>query len=212
MVERTEWEKLPDGFNRRIYASYEEYLERQAKKLGSGSEKIARFNDAIRSKLFKRIQVNMQGIPSSGNVLCLGARMGGEVAAFIAAGYFAVGIDINPGQGNIWVLHGDFHELVFPDSSVDIVFTNSLDHVMDMAKVLSEVKRVLKPDGAFVVEAKGGVEEPEVKSARSDKYDCMEWLTLDGLIAYIEKQGFLVGHRYRFKGFSPNGIIFKKRL
>lgn len=208
---RDDWEELPDGFNRRIYKSYEEYLESQASKLGNGSEKIAKINDALRSGLLKRIRVNMSGkVPEKGSVLCLAARMGGEVAAFIAAGYFAVGIDINPGKGNIWVLYGDFHKLNFPDSCVDIIFTNSLDHVMDMAQVLSEVKRVLKADGVFIVEAKGGVAEPDVKSARSDKYDCMEWLTLEGLIAYIVKQGYQVIHQYRFKGFTPNGIIFKK--
>jgi SAM-dependent methyltransferase len=209
--ERDDWEELSDGFNRRIYSTYEGYLASQAKKLGDGSEKIAKMDDALRSGLLKRIRSNMIGkIPASGNVLCLGARMGGEVAAFIAAHYFAIGIDINPGKGNTWVLHGDFHKLDFPDHCTEIVFTNSLDHVMDMAKVLAEVKRVLKPSGVFVMEAKGGVDEPEVKSARSDKYDCMEWLTLDGLIAYIEKCGFQAIHRYRFKGFTPNGIIFRK--
>ena len=211
MGTRPEWEELKDGFNRRIYSSYEEYLAAQAKKLGDGSEKVAKMDDALKSGLLRRIRANMQGhIPEDGNILCLGARMGGEVAAFIAAGYFAVGIDINPGKGNIWVLYGDFHKLNFPENCVDIIFTNSLDHVMEIDRVLSEVKRVLKADGRLIVEAKGGVAEPEVKSAKSDKYDCFEWHTLDGLIAYIEKQGFQAIHRYRFKGFTPNGIIFTK--
>ena len=47
-------------------------------------------------------------------MLCLGARLGTEVRALHNLGYFAIGIDLNPGVDNPYVLMGDFHKLVFP--------------------------------------------------------------------------------------------------
>ena len=46
-------------------------------------------------------------------VLCLAARIGTEVKAFLDLGCFAIGIDLNPGTDNRYVVHGDFHDLQF---------------------------------------------------------------------------------------------------
>jgi len=77
-------------------------------------------------------------------MLCLAARIGTEVKSFLDLGAFAVGIDINPGKKNKYVLFGDFQDIQFAPKCADIIFTNSIDHVYDIEKFLSEIKRVLK--------------------------------------------------------------------
>jgi SAM-dependent methyltransferase len=79
----------------------------------------------------------------------LGARFGTEVKAFHDLGSFAVGIDVRTGERNKFVLQGDFHDIQFPAATVDIVFTNSLDHAFDFEKVIQEIRRVLKPSGTL---------------------------------------------------------------
>ena len=83
------------------------------------------------------------------SVLCLGARLGGEVRAFKALGALAVGVDVEPGNGNMDVLVGDFEHLAFADASFDFAYSNVLDHVHDLRIFGSEVCRVLKPGGIF---------------------------------------------------------------
>lgn len=87
------------------------------------------------------------------SALCVGARAGGEVRAFRAAGAFAVGVDLFPaeqGNGSTLVLRGDAASLQFASGSVDVLFTNVMDHFPDLGAFASEVDRVLKPDGLFV--------------------------------------------------------------
>ena len=204
------WVGIDSILYRREYGSYREYLTLQGSKLANKPGTVAKIDAGISGAVLKTVGAIREQLPASGNVLCLGARLGGEVEGFIAAGYFAVGIDINPGEGSRHVLLGDFHQLDFPDSSVDIIFTNSLDHVYDMKKLLGEVYRVLKPGGIFMTCNKGGVEEPVWRNAKSDGYDCMEWTELTKLCTYIEGQGFSIFHEFRAKGFTPHGRLFRK--
>ena len=127
---------------RRQFASYEDYVDVQRSKLGFVD--LENHEPRFREALANRIAAS-RFVSKGACVLCLGARLGGEVRAFLDCGCFAVGIDLNPGDNNSVVLHGDFHQLVFPDQSVDVVFTNSLDHCFDLNQVCREVLRVLKP-------------------------------------------------------------------
>lgn len=204
------WKELDGGLRRRDYQDYEAYLEKQAEKLDRRPGFAKQFSDGFRGSLGQVIENVQEHIPPGGNVLCLGARVGGEVQAFIDHGYFAIGIDVNPGEGNRYVLHGDFHKPIFPDNSIDIVYTNSLDHVLNMKTVARQVYRMLKPGGIFFTENKGGTEEPGFRPARSDAYDCMEWKSLHHLMDFICRWGFRVVHQYRWKGFTPWGIIYQK--
>jgi SAM-dependent methyltransferase len=116
------------------------------------------------------------------------------VKAFLDCGAFAVGIDLEPGDGREYVLKGDFHRTVFPDQSVDHVFTNSLDHAFDLDFVLAEVARVLKTDGRFVVEVALGLTEAratgdEHELAAGDFESCF-WQTRDCAIGQVQKVGF----------------------
>jgi SAM-dependent methyltransferase len=59
----------------------------------------------------------------------------------------AYGVDLNPGPDNPLVRPGDFHALDNLDSSVDLVYCNSLDHVFDFERFFAEHSRVIKPNG-----------------------------------------------------------------
>lgn len=145
----SDWEEFQTNvgtFIRRKYKSYEEYLEHQKEYLNLEFERFKNEEEAmyhLLSKVFKNEPLVEHGM----SVLCLGARLGGEVRAFRDCGCFAVGLDLNPGPLNKFVVHGDFHEIQFASESVDIIFTNSLDHMLEPQKVITEIKRVLKPNG-----------------------------------------------------------------
>jgi SAM-dependent methyltransferase len=145
-----------ESFSVRRYKSYDDYVQHQSSKLDKLdlASYDTRFTKALRGRL-ARLNLPWEGR----SVLCLAARTGAECQAFIALGSFAVGIDLNPGSGNRHVVAGDFHSLQFADCSVDYVYTNSLDHALDLQRVGLEVKRVLKPTGLFVLEVVYGTKD-----------------------------------------------------
>jgi SAM-dependent methyltransferase len=88
------------------------------------------------------------------SVLCIGARLGGEVRALTRLGALAVGIDLTPGFRNSHVLRGDASRLLFANSTFDMVYSNVLDHIPPsvLPTVFLEVRRVLKPGGFFMID------------------------------------------------------------
>src|SRR5262245_39874242 len=140
----------PDGrLERRVYPNYEDYLRRQQSKLACLD--LASY-EADYQRLLGERMAGVGGLKKDAAVLCLGARLGAEVRAFHDRGCFAVGLDLNPGKHNPYVLHGDFHQIQFPAGSVDVIFTNSLDHVFAADRFIAEIRRVLKPDGQLILE------------------------------------------------------------
>jgi SAM-dependent methyltransferase len=171
------------AINARRYNSYDEYVRHQRSKLALLD--LGDYDRMFRADLADRLKsINWAGK----SVLCLAARIGTEVRALHDVGAFAVGIDLQPGDGNQWVLPGDFHDLVFPDASVDGVYCNSLDHALDLAKLLSEIRRVLKPRGILIVDAQHGSHE-------FDDWAATAWSTIDDLIGAVEGTGFLLRGR-----------------
>lgn len=172
-----------DTFQQRVYRSYEDYLMHQKDKVKrlDLNDYDVKFRTALRERL-----ENMDVDWPSKNVLCLAARIGTEVKAFLDVGAFAVGLDLNPGEENKYVVFGDFHNIQFPDNSVDVVYTNSLDHVFELGKVLGEVQRVLRSEGCFIVEPAWGREEgPEPQY-----WESYSWAHIDDLVSHIEKHSF----------------------
>jgi SAM-dependent methyltransferase len=174
--ESSTWNRDED-LAQRNYGSYEEYLTHQSAKLDAVSHRLAE-TAAEDLADFKHRFAHCPGLTEARTVLCLGARLGTEVKALHALGYFAVGIDLNPGENNLYVLPGDFHAIVFPDGSVDAVYTNALDHVFDLDKVLGEVNRLLRPGGLFVVDMLPGYEEGFTPGA----YEATHWRKMDTFI------------------------------
>lgn len=175
------------SFRKRNYPSYEAYVAKQVSKLATLdlSEYDVQFQAALRERL-EALSFLRPGM----TVLCLGARSGAEVQAFLDVGCSASGIDLNPGEDNDLVVRGDFHDIACASHSADLVFTNSLDHVFDIRKVISEIKRVLKLGGFLILEAVSGTKE----GAHLDSWDCFCWPTGDALICLFETSGFkLIG-------------------
>jgi SAM-dependent methyltransferase len=157
----------------REWKSYEQYAEAQKQKLRN-IEALAP-NDKRRMaymRVDKGVEeavaslVRQQNLDPRGlRVLCLAARMGGEVRAFTQLGALAVGVDLYPGNNNEYVLTGDFHHLQFASNVFDVVFTNSMDHAFDLGAVAREVCRVLVTGGHFYLDI-GGVDDTKTGKPR----------------------------------------------
>ena len=137
------------GVRTRRYRDYDHYVKHQAAKLRRHFKTLVDHDRA-----YEEIVVERYGeMPLRGkSLLALGARLGGEVRAFSRLGALAIGVDLEPGPGNRHVLPGDVHKLQFADGVFDYAFTNILDHVLDLDAFVSEVTRVLKPDGQLIAE------------------------------------------------------------
>ena len=171
-----------DQFASRDYASYEEYVAHQTSKLDMIIGRL-RENEEEDFVDFKRRFEACAPLADARMVLCLGARLGTEVRALHALGHFAIGIDLNPGADNPYVLPGDFHRVVFPDGSVDAIYTNAIDHVFDLEKMLGEVRRLLRPGGVFVFDITLGLDEEMVPG----DFESIYWRDSEGMIEKVRE-------------------------
>jgi SAM-dependent methyltransferase len=158
--------------SRRVYGSYEEYVQHQGAKLDELMPRLRETEDDDFAEFRRRFESCPQ-LREARSVLCLGARLGTEVRALHALGHFAIGIDLNPGADNRYVLPGDFHAIVFPDGSVDAVYSNALDHAFDLDKVMVEVRRLLRPGGLFVLDLLQGYDDED--GFVPGEYEAMIW-------------------------------------
>lgn len=200
-----EWKYCEGNKNisKRLYPSYDEYISHQKAKLAllDLHEYDRRYRKALRLRL-KDLDI----IKDKQSVLCLAARTGSEVKSFIDLGYYAVGIDLNPGEENRYVVSGDFHNLQFADNSIDIIFTNSLDHIYNFNSFIKEVKRVIHPNGVFIIEIIRGSEEGRDPGF----FESLWWRKIDDMVSAIESQSLTIVQRqainYPWKGEQ---LVFK---
>jgi len=187
------------------YPSYDHYVaEQREKMLVLGESWLQKYDKEYSSLLSLRLV----GWELSGkSVLCLGARIGTEVKAFQDHGAFAVGIDLEPGKQNPYVLTGDFHSIQFPKNSVDFVFTNALDHAYDLRKVIEEVYRVLKMHGIFIIEAVAGSEE----GVKPGKYESVIWPKIEDLKGFFAVGFGLLSEMNIEKPWKGKHINYQKR-
>ncbi len=188
-------------FKKKAYSSYEEYLEHQKSKIDKKPlDYLKEYEIEFHKTLIQRLEAidNIASFKGK-NALCLGARKGTEVRSFLDLGCFAVGIDLNPTIGNKYVVCGDFHNIQFSDFSVDIVYTNSFDHVFSPEKILSEINRILKKDGVFILEAVAMSDPEDLSVSAGYYYESFCWSEIQHLIEIIERKGFTVKSRIPFK-------------
>jgi hypothetical protein len=113
-------------------------------KVGKGySNKVF---SAYRRRFYRRFKHLAKYIEKEAIILCAGARQGTEVEVLWDMGYKnAYGIDLNPGPDNKWVKDGDFLKIDAEDGSIDLIYTNAVDHAFDLEKMFAEHARVIKP-------------------------------------------------------------------
>lgn len=193
-----------EGFKRREYSSYEEYVAHQKSKLQYLD--LKEYDRIYARALGERL--GKIGFKNGAKVLCLGARQGTEVKAFRDLGCDAIGIDLMPGENNPYVVKGDFHDLQYPAESVDIVFTNSFDHAYDAKKMVREIRRVLIPGGQLIVEAMRG----EGEANTPDMYASFWWQRVDDLVTLLHGERFEVVQRGEFaEPWAGEQIVLAKR-
>jgi len=137
----------------RDYDSYDGYINHQAEK-SKKKYRRQRLLDGFTKKKdwFVEKFKPLKDFVKDGKVLCLGARMGEEVVAFKELGYNAIGIDIVPYLP--YVIEGDFNNILFPDETFDLIYSNSLDHALDETQFLKEAISKLKTGGYIVLYVK----------------------------------------------------------
>lgn len=145
-------EDKQDGLVKRDYASYEEYVTHQRLKLDEMVKMKGGFSNFdifdYRLKFYVRFRVLQKLLSSDAAILCCGARQGTEVEVLRDLGFRnARGIDLNPGRDNPLVGVGDMMHLADPDNSLDLLYSNCIDHAFDLDQMIAEHSRVLKPDG-----------------------------------------------------------------
>jgi ubiquinone/menaquinone biosynthesis C-methylase UbiE len=149
----------------RHYHDYEKYINFQSEKTKNQEKRSKWLNEEWDSKIlgfkneFKKIAPI---INKDSRVLCIGARTGQEVVAFREMGAInVIGIDLVPNIPH--VIECDAHSISYDENTFDIVYTNIINHSIDVEKMISEIERVLKVDGFLFLQCQIGME--------SDQYD-----------------------------------------
>jgi Methyltransferase domain len=140
------------GLIKRDYANYEEYLTHQKLKLDEMVKMKGGFSNFdifdYRLKFYIRFRQLTKLLSSDAAILCCGARQGTEVDVLRDLGFKkARGIDLNPGGENPLVDVGDMMKLDEADNSLDLLYSNCIDHAFDLDVMIAEHARALKPDG-----------------------------------------------------------------
>ncbi len=169
-------------FRFRAYADYDEYLTHQAQKYVKISVQGGLSNRVIvsyRLKFFDRFRRVARLLDKDALIVCAGARDGTEVEVWHDLGFRrAIGVDLNPGRGNDLVQTGDFNHLPYADGSVDLIYSNCLDHSFDFDLLFGEARRVLKPDGYALY---------EVATSSDRAFEAVDWRRPEDVVLVLLK-------------------------
>ncbi|MBF0272389.1 MAG: methyltransferase domain-containing protein [Magnetococcales bacterium] len=164
------------GILYRDYADYEEYLNHQKAKWsemltikgGLGQKELYDY----RLRFFRRFRLLPGLLKPDARILCMGARQGTEVEVLRDIGFpNAQGIDLNPGPENSFVKKGDFMHLEEEDRSLDMVYSNCVDHAFDLDAFFREHARALKEDGFAIYDLSLG----EGQTSTGGPFEAVNW-------------------------------------
>lgn len=133
-------------------ASYDKYLREQLEETLLKRRLFGRLRfDVIPLIDMLRSKYNFKGQ----SILCVGCRDDDEIKYFQKCGAGKVtGIDLYNAGKNTLIM--DMHDLKFPDSSFDVVYSrHSFEHAFDKRKAALEFIRVSKNGGIIVIEVPG---------------------------------------------------------
>lgn len=195
------WVSAEGGLTGRPYRSYQQYIRHQiSKPAHADPDDARRFRDRLRTGL-KGAGLLEPGL----SVLCLGVGGGEEMDAFEGGGRLVIGIELHPNLGGDDYVRADFQRIPFRSSSMDIVYTNSLDHAFDVDLVIGEMRRVLKGGAVAIVDVSLGAREGSPPGV----YESVWWDRVDDLLRRFT--GFTEVRREAF--VTPwNGITVVLRL
>ena len=127
------------------------YEKKQASKLNKMYKTVAEWDKRVQFEIEQRFGGDTT---IKTPILCVGARLGGEVRAFkrITGSPDVIGIDFNPGRDNPDVVYGDAMNLKYEAGTFKTIYSNILDHIPDLDKAFSEMKRVLKLGGIVLID------------------------------------------------------------
>jgi len=165
-------EKEEGDFVYRDYADYQEYIDHQKVKFDEMIKAGMGFDPKtvadMRVRFFRRFRWLPYHLERNAVMVCAGARQGTEVEVLHDIGFGgAYGTDLNPGPNNPWVRPGDFMQMDEEDSSVDFVYCNAIDHVLNVDQFLAEQARVIRPGGYAMYEVMVGTE--------GGAFEAVEW-------------------------------------
>ncbi|KAI3849147.1 hypothetical protein MKW92_012101 [Papaver armeniacum] len=189
------------------YESYEKYVQRQLDKtLNPKLRKVWITRDWDRkvnvfSKFFSDL-IGEKLLSNDSKALCIGARVGQEVAALKRVGVpNSVGIDLVPYPP--LVMKGDFHDQPFDNNTFDFEFSNVFDHALYPSKFVREIERTLKPGGICVLHV--------AVSRRADKYSANDLFSVAPLMKLFEESEVV-----RVKNVDGFGldteVVFRKKI
>jgi len=174
------WKSAHEGdFHYRDYADYEEYQTHQAQKFDEIIKIEGGFDNrsilGYRKTFYRRFRHLPRFLTRSARILCAGARQGTEVEVLHDLGFRnAFGVDLNPGPHNRYVRKGDFMALEDADGSIDMVYSNSVDHAYDLHKFFAEHYRVVRPGGFALYDIAG---KPEAGA-----FEAIGWTSQEAVI------------------------------
>jgi SAM-dependent methyltransferase len=177
------WKQEKEGdLLRRDYASYEEYLTHQKQKFHEMLKMKGGFSNwdicEYRLKFYARFKHLLPLLKKDAKILCCGARQGTEVEVLHDLGFKnAYGIDLNPGPGNRWVRPGDFMHLEEKGSTLDLLYTNCVDHSFDLEAMMQEHARALKPEGFLLYDMGTNME-----GGQGGPFEAVSWDRTEGVI------------------------------
>lgn len=183
------WKEQNQGsFHYRDYKDYEEYISHQSQKFNEILKMRGGFtNQAIadyRCKFYRRFCHLPVFLPKSAHILCAGARQGTEVEVLRDLGFKnTYGIDLNPGPDNKFVRVGDFMHLENPDSSLDMIYCNCVDHAFNLESFFCEHARVIKPNGYVLYDTTVQDERAQEQGA----FEAVRWKSEEALFLLMLK-------------------------
>jgi len=133
---------------KRIYKSYNEYIEHQSEKALNMKYNERAFVKKV--ELFRQRFIHFEKIKNIEKILCLGARFGEEIVALNELGFDTFGIDLVSKSPHVLV--GDFNNLPFKSESIDLAYSNAIDHAYNIELLSNNVNRVLKFNGYFIID------------------------------------------------------------
>ncbi|GJN12568.1 hypothetical protein PR202_ga30854 [Eleusine coracana subsp. coracana] len=193
------------------FRSYDDYLRHQLNKtLDPRLRRVWATRDWRRkvdafARAFARLRDSSSDHPlltNASRALCVGARLGQEVAALRQVGVAdSIGIDLAPAPP--LVAKGDFHAHPFPDDTFDFEFSNVFDHALYPDRFVAEIERTLRPGGVAVLHV--------AVHRRGDKYSANDLLDVQGLVGLFRRSEVVRISKVDAFGLDTEVVLRKKR-